>query len=317
VRIMPSHLKIKDLTKTYQGKTALNNISFNAQKGKILGLLGPNGAGKTSLLRSITQIIKPDLGIILISGEPLAEHHNSKIGYLPEERGLYPQLIVEDQLIFLAQLKGMAKSKAEDAAGFWMEKLKVDSYKRKKVAELSKGMAQKVQFIAAIINNPEIIILDEPFSGFDPVNANQIKQEVIDLKNKGKTIILSTHNMSSVEEICDDIILMNKGELLLKGSVQQIKKQYAKPGAKVVYKGSAIAFSNALWTAFNIENSQTNQEGITTAELTFNKDANINALAKVLSEAVEILSINPIEPSINEIFIDLVSSKNLNENTSA
>ncbi|MGY6561191.1 MAG: ABC transporter ATP-binding protein [Luteibaculaceae bacterium] len=306
-------LKAKNLSKAYNTNVALNNISFSLNKGDIIGLLGPNGAGKTSLIRIITKILDKDSGELLYLDKPVEEYAVDNIGYLPEERGLYPQLTVVEHLIFLGRLKGMSKENVKKAIDYWVEKLEVSGFKNKKIKELSKGMAQKVQFIAAVLHNPDFLILDEPFSGFDPVNANLIKKEIIELKAQGKTIMLSTHNMNSVEEICDTLILIHQGNILLNGKVSAVKQQYTKKGAIVRYKGSAISFSTALWIHFKIEDTATDKEtGITTAQLSFATDATINTLANCLHNAVEIISINPVEPSLNDIFIEQVSAKATN-----
>ena len=223
---MNSLLEIKNITKTYQEYTALNDVSLSVPKGSIFGLLGPNGAGKTSLIRIINQITMPDKGSILLDGEPLYGNHIADIGYLPEERGLYKNMKVGEQAIYLAQLKGMTKQEAKKQLNYWFEKFEISDWWGKKIQELSKGMAQKVQFIVTVLHQPKLLIFDEPFSGFDPVNANLIKDEILELREKGATIIFSTHRMESVEELCDDIALIHKSNKILEGNLKQVKKDF-------------------------------------------------------------------------------------------
>jgi len=221
-----SILEVKNVVKKYGTKTALNNVSLSIPQGSIYGLLGPNGAGKTSLIRIINQITFPDSGEILLDGEKLQAHHVKYIGYMPEERGLYKTMKVGEQALYLAQLKGISKIEAKKQLQYWFEKFEITDWWDKKIHELSKGMAQKVQFIVTVLHQPKLLIFDEPFSGFDPVNANIIKDEIIELKKKGSTIIFSTHRMESVEEMCDEIALIHKSNKLLDGSLIDIKKQF-------------------------------------------------------------------------------------------
>lgn len=223
---MSTFLQINNLSKSYGNHKALNNVSLSVPEGKIFGLLGPNGAGKTSLIRVINQITYPDEGEILINGEDLAPHHVSQIGYMPEERGLYKSMKVGEQALYLAQLKGFSKEDAKKQLKYWFEKFEITTWWDKKIEELSKGMAQKIQFIVTVLHEPKLLILDEPFSGFDPVNANLIKDEIIELKKKGTTIIFSTHRMESVEEMCDHIALIHQSNKLLEGELNEIKKQF-------------------------------------------------------------------------------------------
>jgi len=310
------YLKVENLSKQYGDFIALNKVSFSLEKGKILGLLGPNGAGKTSLIRIITRIIQSDNGNVYFNGNKINDSDIANIGYLPEERGLYPQLTVNNHLIFLAQLKGLSASVALKEAAFWMKKLGVEPFQHKKIAELSKGMAQKVQFIATLIHNPSLLILDEPFSGFDPVNANQVKNAILELKAQGKTIVLSTHNMNSVEEICDDLVLLHKSNLLLSGTVLEIKNKYASHLLEVKYRGTSIAFSNALWTSYKIIETSTKPDGSTVAQITATNKVDTNQLLSALISAVEIISVKPILPSLTDIFISLVGNEDLLLNTS-
>lgn len=223
---MSAFLQINNLSKKYGTFTALNNVSLSVPEGKIFGLLGPNGAGKTTLIRIINQITYADEGEVIFNGEKLAPHHVKYIGYMPEERGLYKSMKVGEQVLYLAQLKGFSKEDAKKQLKYWFEKFDITSWWDKKIEELSKGMAQKIQFIVTVLHEPKLLILDEPFSGFDPVNANLIKDEIIELKKKGATIIFSTHRMESVEEMCDHIALIHQSNKLLEGELNEIKRQF-------------------------------------------------------------------------------------------
>ena len=219
-------IEVINVTKRYADHLALDNVSLSVPEGQIYGLLGPNGAGKTTLIRILNQITGPDMGKVLIDGEPLQPKHVERIGYLPEERGLYKKMKVGEQAIYLAQLKGISKPEATRRLKQWFEKFEIGDWWNKTVEELSKGMQQKVQFITTVIHEPDILIFDEPFSGFDPINANLLKESMLELRDKGATILLSTHNMNSVEELCDSISLINKGEKILEGKVSDIKEQH-------------------------------------------------------------------------------------------
>jgi ABC-2 type transport system ATP-binding protein len=221
---MESILEVKNVIKQYGDYTALNNVTLNVPKGSIYGLLGPNGAGKTSLIRIINQITLPDSGEIYLDGEKLSPKHISHIGYMPEERGLYKSMKVGEQALYLAQLKGLSKSEAKKQLEYWFEKLDIKGWWNKKIQELSKGMAQKIQFVVTVLHQPKLLILDEPFSGFDPVNANIIKDEIMQLRDKGTTIIFSTHRMESVEDMCDHIALIHKSNKLIEGKLHDVKK---------------------------------------------------------------------------------------------
>ena len=219
-------IEINDVSKRYAEQLALNHVSLQVPEQSIYGLLGPNGAGKTTLIRILNQITGPDTGTILIDGMPLCPKHVERIGYLPEERGLYKKMKVGEQAIYLAQLKGISKTEATKRLKTWFEKFEIGNWWNKTVEELSKGMQQKIQFITTVIHEPDILIFDEPFSGFDPINANLLKESILELREKGATILLSTHNMNSVEELCDSIALINKGEKILEGKVDEIKAQH-------------------------------------------------------------------------------------------
>ncbi|MBE7629084.1 ABC transporter ATP-binding protein [Tenacibaculum piscium] len=223
---MSNLLEIKNVVKRYGDYTALNNVSLSIEKGSVFGLLGPNGAGKTSLIRIINQITMPDSGEVILDGEKLAPHHIENIGYLPEERGLYKSMKVGEQALYLAQLKGMSKSEAKKRLKYWFDKFEISSWWNKKLEELSKGMAQKVQFIVTVLHQPKLLIFDEPFSGFDPINAQLIAKEILQLRDEGATIIFSTHRMESVEEMCDEIALIHQSNKILDGKLHDIKRQF-------------------------------------------------------------------------------------------
>ena len=281
-------LEINNVSKSYGSKKVLNDISIKVPQQSIYGLLGPNGAGKTTLIRILNQITMPDTGQVLLNGHPLTPNDIANIGYLPEERGLYKKMKVGEQAIYLAQLKGMSKKEADKRLRQWFVKFGIASWWDKKVEELSKGMQQKVQFIVTVIHEPKLLIFDEPFSGFDPINVNLLKNEILELRDKGATILFSTHNMSSVEELCDNIMLINKGEKILEGSVYDIKQRFKKHSYDVVYK----PFDGSEETKLTVSST------------------NPNELIRDILEKGELISFNEILPSMNEIFINLVSSSN-------
>ncbi|GAB4253604.1 MAG: ABC transporter ATP-binding protein [Vicingaceae bacterium] len=300
-------LHVKRVYKNYAHHTALHNVSIHVKKQSIFGLLGPNGAGKTSLIRIINQITAPDKGEIFFDKEPLQPKHIKEIGYLPEERGLYKKMKVGEQAVYLAQLKGMDKVDAVYKLREWFEKFDMMPWWDKKVEELSKGMAQKVQFITTVLHEPKLLILDEPFSGFDPINTNLVKQEILNLREKGTTIIFSTHNMGSVEEICDHIALINKSKKILDGKVDEIKEAFRSNEYVITFKGNMIAFTNALWTGYEIVSTDKEPNGVMKVKLKGVGKKSINDLLKVVVDYVQILSINEYVPSMNEIFIQKVS----------
>lgn len=302
-------LSIQGVTKRYAKHTALEDISIDIPKNKIFGLLGPNGAGKTSLIRIINQITAPDEGKILFKGTPLSLSHESNIGYLPEERGLYKKMKVGEQALYLARLKGLSKSRAMELLKFWFDKFEITSWWDKKIEELSKGMQQKVQFIVTVLHEPELLILDEPFSGFDPINAALIRNEILRLKEKGTTIILSTHNMSSVEEICDDIALIYKSKKIIDGSVKQVKEDRKQNIYNVSFLGDKIKFSQALWIdAELIESKEDGKFQSAKVKLLNNKTP--NDLLKALIPHVEIHALHEEIPSMNDVFIQRVDEIN-------
>ena len=303
---MSSILSVQNVTKTYAAHTALNNVSLEVEQGSVFGLLGPNGAGKTSLIRIINQITGPDSGSVFLLGQKLNPDLISQIGYLPEERGLYKKMAVGEQAVYLAQLKGMSKSDATKKLRMWFDKFEIKQWWNKKIEELSKGMQQKVQFIVTVMHDPKLLILDEPFTGFDPINANLIKDELLELKAKGTSIILSTHRMESVEELCTHIALINKSEKILDGSVKEVRKQFKSNLYEIEYKGNAIGFANALWSGFELIESK-NIDGNMHAVVKNINNASPNELLKLLLPDVEVLSFRERIPSMNDIFIQAIN----------
>jgi len=299
-------LEVKDIVKQYSKHRALDHVSFQIDKGSIFGLLGPNGAGKTSLIRIINQITAPDHGEILFNGESLGPKHISRIGYLPEERGLYKKMLIGEQLLYLAQLKGLSKSDATERIKMWFEKMDMQTWWDKKVEDLSKGMQQKVQFVATVIHEPELIILDEPFSGFDPVNVDIIKNEIIDLNKKGATIIFSTHRMESVEELCDSIVLIDKSKKILDGKVSEIKNEYRNNNYLIKYSTEAKHLDNLSETnLYRVINMQIHDnEAKATIEILNNH--RINEVLAFLITQVQIQELVEIIPSIHDIFVKRV-----------
>lgn len=304
---MDSILVVENIVKQYANHRALDDVSIEVPKGSIFGLLGPNGAGKTSLIRIINQITGPDSGRILLDGEPLAPKHVEMIGYLPEERGLYKKMEVGEQALYLAQLKGLSKSEAKAKLKVWFEKFEITPWWNKKVEELSKGMAQKVQFIVTVLHEPKLLILDEPFSGFDPINANLIQSEIMRLKEEGSTIILSTHNMGSVEEICEHIALINNSKKILSGPVKQIQQDFKEGIYEITFKGNMIGFTTALWTGCElISSSEVGEYKKATVKLLDNRSP--NELLKAIISEVEVFGIQEVIPSMSDIFIKQVEA---------
>jgi ABC-2 type transport system ATP-binding protein len=312
-------LRAENISKRYADHVALDDVSLIIPKGSIFGLLGPNGAGKTSLIRIINQITAPDTGNIFFEGEKLKPHHVSQIGYLPEERGLYKKMEVGEQALYLAQLKGLSKADAMKKLKYWFKKFEITAWWDKKVEELSKGMAQKVQFIVTVMHEPKLLILDEPFSGFDPINANIIRDEIHELKQKGTTIIFSTHNMGSVEELCDHIALINNSKKILDGSVKDIRNTFKSNTFDIAFKGSLIAFTNALWAGFELMESK--PDGDTNiARVKLLNNHSLNDLLRQILPEVQLISVNEVIPSMHDIFIAKVQNRSgipLNMNVSA
>ncbi len=305
---MQTILSVQNIVKQYASHKALDNVSLEIPAQSIFGLLGPNGAGKTSLIRIINQITGPDSGQILFEGKLLTPSDVEQIGYLPEERGLYKKMAVGEQAMYLAQLKGMKKSDAKQKLKYWFEKFEIDAWWNKKVEELSKGMQQKVQFIVTVLHEPKLLILDEPFSGFDPINANIIRDEILNLKKQGSTILFSTHNMGSVEELCDYIALINQSKKILDGSVKEIRKQFKSNTFEIQFEGNMMAFTNALWVdAELLEHNSDGEQGI--ARVKLKGKATSNDILQGILPAVKIQSFREIIPSMNDIFISQVNGE--------
>lgn len=298
-------LEAQHIVKRYANHLALDDVNISIPENSIFGLLGPNGAGKTTFIRIINQITGPDEGTILFNGQPLQSKHIAQIGYLPEERGLYKKMKVGEQALYLAQLKGMSRLDALKKLKYWFEKFEISMWWDKKVEELSKGMQQKIQFIVTILHQPSLLILDEPFSGFDPINTKQIKEEILNLKKEGATIIFSTHNMGSVEELCDHITLINKGKSILSGEVSEIRREYRDNPALLEYSNASTPIESLLPPQYIVhERSQTN--GYSTLRIDMPKDAPLNELIQLVSPHCQIHSCSEILPGMDEVFIRVV-----------
>ncbi len=298
-------IECKNVCKNFGTKVALDNVSLDVPEGKIYGLLGPNGAGKTTMIRIINRITIPNSGEVLFNGRPITQRDVEKIGYLPEERGLYRKMEVGDQAMYLAQLKGMSEKDARAELKKWFVKFGIQDWWKKKVEELSKGMAQKVQFITTVVHKPSLMILDEPFSGFDPVNAELIRKEILELKEQGATIILSTHNMESVEELCDNIALINKSHLVLSGGVDEIRRNYGNNHVELIYSGeNVLAPVEGLFSVI----SDADDNGRHTAVLSLDHEGLGNeVLTAVIGQGLLVNSFKELLPRMNDIFIKLVT----------
>ncbi len=296
-------LQLRHILKQYGDFRAVNDVSFDLPKGSIFGLLGPNGAGKTTLIRIITTIIPADEGEVFLNGERLHERHPEIIGYMPEERGLYKRMKVGEHLMYLAQLKGLSKQDARQAIESWFERLQIKDWWNKKVEELSKGMQQKIQFIATVVHNPQLLILDEPFSGLDPVNTELLKEEIMRLREEGATIIFSTHRMEQVEEICERIVLINRGQKILEGDVQDIRQEYKENLFEIRYRGQLD-----LPLESEVQAVVENKPGRLVIKLEREQDSNA-LLRKLLDRGIYIQAFEEILPSLNEIFIKTVNEK--------
>ena len=299
-------LEANQISKSYAGHKALDGVSISIPRQSIFGLLGPNGAGKTTLIRIINQIIMADQGEVLINGEKLHPKHVEVIGYLPEERGLYKKMKVGDQLLYLAQLKGLSQTESKKRIRAWLDKLGLYEWVGKKVEDLSKGMAQKIQFIATVMHEPDLLILDEPFSGFDPVNANLIKDEILELREKGATVIFSTHRMESVEQLCDNIALINRSKKILDGSKKEIKKAHKSNTYTIEYRGKL----EALGEGYEVAPGENIEDDYFRTSIKVLNGQNPNELLSELIQKTEIHSFVEEIPSINDIFIAKVEGGN-------
>lgn len=302
-------LEIKNVSKSFQRKIALDDVSLSIHQGEIFGLLGPNGAGKTTLIRIINKIIEADSGHVRFKGDLLTQKHLSEIGYLPEERGLYKSMTVEDHAIFLGRLRGYSKNDVKKQLDYWIDKFDIGAWRNKKIGELSKGMAQKVQFICTVLHEPSLLILDEPFSGFDPVNVELIRQELMEMKAKGKTIILSSHNMKSVEELCDRVALIHQSKKIVEGSVSSLQEERKTGLYAVKFRGNMISFVNALWTGFEIDDKETLGDDRFIVKVKMRGGSSFDDLLSVLIGQVKIEAAWEVLPSMQDIFIELVTKK--------
>ena len=300
-------LQANNIVKDYNNHKALDNVSLNIPEGSIYGLMGPNGAGKTTLIRIINRITMPDSGEILFNGRKLAPEDVLKIGYLPEERGLYKKMKVGEQALYLARLKGLSRAEALQRLKTWFKRFEILGWWDKKVEELSKGMAQKIQFIVTVIHHPTLMIFDEPFSGFDPINANLLKNEILDRAKEGATVIFSTHNMSSVEEICSHLTLINKSKNVLSGSVDDVRRSYGTNDYRLNFKGDTENVINALSQFCTIEQSEA-VKGLNSLVVIPKEGASIRNIIEAANNSAEIHSFNEIIPSMNDIFIRAVEN---------
>jgi ABC-2 type transport system ATP-binding protein len=299
-------ITVDAVVKDFSGHRALNKVSIQVPEGSIYGLLGPNGAGKTTLLRIINQITAPDEGSILFQGQPMGSEHRSLIGYLPEERGLYKKMKVGEQALYLARLKGLSRQEAMKRLKVWFHKFEMTAWWDKKVEELSKGMAQKVQFITTVLHEPKLLIFDEPFSGFDPINVNLLKHEILQMRERGATIIFSTHNMASVEELCDNITLINESETVLQGEIARIRDKYRDNKYRVTFAGDPEKLAGGLKSQFELLQMDENGMG-KQATIRIKQDGGANDLLRNLVEVTEIKAFHEILPGMNEIFIQVVN----------
>lgn len=299
-------LKIENITKRYSGHTALDNVSLSIPEGSIYGLLGPNGAGKTTLLRIINRIIMPDAGRVLLDGKEITADDVCHIGYMPEERGLYKKMKLGEQAVFFARIKGLSHKEATQKAKMWFEKFGIEDWWNKKVGDLSKGMAQKVQFIVNVLHEPKLLIFDEPFSGFDPINANLLKEEILALRDKGATIIFSTHNMSSVEEVCDHITLIDKSRNILSGNVEKIRHSHGTNIFEISYRGDGQKLTDTVAGQCTVMEMATSSIGINKAKIHIANDSDVRNVIAALNENVELRSFSEVIPTMNDIFIRAV-----------
>ena len=302
-------LTVEHVTKRYAEHTALDDVSLSIPKGSVYGLLGPNGAGKTTLIRIINRITAPDTGRVLLGGREIAPEDVRRIGYLPEERGLYKKMKVGEQAVFFARLKGLSHRDAVARLKKWFVKFGIEGWWDKKIEELSKGMAQKVQFIVTVLHEPELLIFDEPFSGFDPINANLLKEEILALRDKGATVIFSTHNMSSVEEICDHITLINKSKNILSGRVDEIRRRHGANIFEVAYRGEEADLRRAVEGRCEILEGAAEESVYRTLKLHVERDEEVRQVIDAANRAVELRSFREIIPSMNDIFIRAVNGQ--------
>lgn len=300
-------IRAEHITKRFTRHTALDDVSVSIPQGSVYGLLGPNGAGKTTLIRVINRITIPDAGEVFFDGKPITQNDIYKIGYLPEERGLYRKMKVGEQAIFLARLKGLSRHEALVRLKEWFTRLGIEDWWNKKVEDLSKGMAQKIQFIVTVLHEPKLLIFDEPFSGFDPINANLLKEEILRLRDNGATVIFSTHNMASVEEICDHITLINKSHNILSGRVDEIRRSHGSNIFTVQFRGDAQTLASTLDGKCEIMEREDGVTGYSTFKIHIGDDADVRSTISAINDTVELRSFSEIIPSMNDIFIRAVN----------
>ena len=305
---MDAILRVEHISKSYAGHRALDDVSLEVPRGAVYGLLGPNGAGKSTLIRIITRITMADSGVVYLDGKAITADDIYHIGYMPEERGLYKKMRVGEQAIFFARLKGMERRAAEQKLKEWFERLEIEDWWNKRVEELSKGMAQKVQFISTVVHEPKLLIFDEPFSGFDPINANALKAEILGLRERGATIIFSTHNMSSVEEICDHITLINASQNILSGSVEEIRRRAGGNNFEVIHRAEDATFEEALaGLAVVLGEGRGIVGGYRATKIHIPDDQNIRSVIARINDSCSLRSLQEIVPSMNDIFIRAVN----------
>lgn len=303
-------IEVAQVSKVFHQKIALDDVSFTISSGLVFGLIGPNGAGKTTLIRMLNQILSPSKGLISYKGSPLQANHVRSFGYLPEERGLYREMKVLEHLRFLGELRGLSKTEAKNAALLWLEKFNIGFWSNQKISALSKGMAQKIQFIGSVLHNPEVVILDEPLSGFDPINVELLLEEIKGFKADGKTVIFSTHNMKSVDELCDEVALIDRGKLVAKDRVSVLRSTHKTGYFKVRFRGSKMAFAHALWTWFELMTCDELSDGVFEAHIKCRGPYEFNDVFSRLSEAVKLELIEEQLPSMQEVFLKLVANEN-------
>ena len=313
IRKMDNILTVDHVNKRFGNHTALDDVSLAVPRGTVYGLLGPNGAGKTTLIRIINHITAPDSGEVIFDGHPLTQDDVVHIGYLPEERGLYKKMKVGDQAIFFARLKGLSKAEATRQLKEWFERFEISSWWNRKVEELSKGMAQKVQSIVTVLHRPKLLIFDEPFSGFDPINANLLRDEIIRLKNEGATVIFSTHNMASVEEICDNITLINQGQNILSGNVDEIRSQFTRGKYRLTFAGDPQAAVSAAAPLCKLTQLSQLPKGEACLDVTLTEEISARQLIDAVNRTVDLTSFNPAMASMNDIFISTIKASEGNE----
>lgn len=307
---MESIISVENVSKTFGSHRALDSVSLSVPAGSVYGLLGPNGAGKTTLIRIINHITAPDSGAVTFDGHPLTQKDVVQIGYLPEERGLYKKMKVGEQAVFFAQLKGLSRQQAVSELKKWFDRFEISEWWNRKVSELSKGMAQKVQFIVTVLHRPKLLIFDEPFSGFDPINANLLRDEILHLKDEGATVIFSTHNMASVEEICDNITLINNGRNILTGEVDALRREFTRGKYSIEFEGDAAQLSQRLKPMLVAESFQILPTGRQRLDLTLADGVAQRDLITAVNDTVDLFAFNPSMASMNDIFISTVSSSN-------